>query len=162
MTNLHIEPARESDVPLILSFIREFAEYVRLSDAVAATEETLRETLFGSQRYAEVLLARLADRPVGFAIFFHNFSTFLGKPGLYLEDLFVLPEYRSQGVGKAFLVHLARLAVERGCGRFEWAVLDWNESAIAFYKRLGAVPLEDVTVFRLAGDSLKKLADGQG
>ncbi len=98
---------------------------------------------------------------VTFAIFFHNFSTFLGKPGLYLEDLFVLPKFRSQGIGKAFLVHLARLAVERGCGRFEWSVLDWNESAIAFYKRLGAVPLEDVTVFRFTGESLKKLANGQ-
>ncbi len=162
MTNLQIEPACENDVPLILSFIKEFANYVRLSDEVAATEETLRETLFGPRRYAEVLLARLDERPVGFAIFFHNFSTFLGKPGIYLEDLFVLPEFRSQGIGKAFLIHLARLAIERGCGRFEWSVLDWNKSAIAFYKRLGAVPLEDVTVFRLAGDSLERLADEQG
>ena len=161
MANIHIDPASESDVPLILSFIKEFAEYVRLSHEVTATEETLRETLFGSKRYAEVLIARLADRPVGFAIFFHNFSTFLGKPGIYLEDLFVLPEFRSQGIGKAFLIYLARLAVERGCGRFEWAVLDWNESAIAFYKRLGAVPLDELTVFRLTGDSLKKLANEQ-
>ncbi len=161
MTNIHIAPASESDVPLILSFIKEFAEYVRLSHEVAATEETLRETLFGPRRYAEVLIARLDDRPVGFAIFFHNFSTFLGKPGIYLEDLFVLPEFRSQGIGKAFLIYLARLAVERGCGRFEWAVLDWNESAIAFYKRLGAVPLDELTVFRLTGESLERLASGQ-
>ena len=158
MTNIRIAPASESDLPLIFSFIREFAEYVHLSHEVAATEEILRETLFGSKRYAEVLIARLDDIPVGFAIFFHNFSTFLGKPGLYLEDLFVLPEFRSQGIGKALLIYLARLAVERGCGRFEWSVLDWNESAIEFYKRLGAVPLEDMTVFRLTGESLKKLA----
>jgi len=162
MTNIQIAPASESDLPLIFSFIKEFADYVHLSHEVAATEEILRETLFGSKRYAEVIIARLDNIPVGFAIFFHNFSTFLGKPGLYLEDLFVLPEFRSQGIGKALLIHLARLAVERGCGRFEWSVLDWNESAIEFYKRLGAVPLEDVTVFRLVGESLKKLATEQG
>jgi len=161
MTNIRIDPASESDVPLILSFIKEFAEYVRLSHEVAATEETLRETLFGPKRYAEVLIARLADCPVGFAIFFHNFSTFLGKPGIYLEDLFVLPEFRSKGIGKALLIYLANLAVERGCGRFEWSVLDWNESATAFYKRLGAVPLDELTVFRLTGESLKRLADEQ-
>jgi GNAT superfamily N-acetyltransferase len=159
MTNLRIDPASESDLPLILSLIKEFAEYVRLSHEVTASEETLREMLFGSKRYAEVSIARLADRPAGFAIFFHNFSTFLGKPGLYLEDLFVLPEFRGQGIGKALLIHLARLAVERGCGRFEWSVLDWNEPAIQFYKRLGAAPLEDVTVFRLTGASLQKLAN---
>jgi len=162
MTNIQIAPASESDLPLIFSFIKEFADYVHLSHQVAATEEILRETLFGSKRYAEVIIARLDNIPVGFAIFFHNFSTFLGKPGLYLEDLFVLPEFRSQGIGKALLIHLARLAVERGCGRFEWSVLDWNESAIEFYKRLGAVPLEDATVFRLVGESLKKLATEQG
>jgi len=162
MTTIHIEPASETDIPLIYSFIKEFAEYVRLSHEVAATEETLCATLFGSKRYAEVILARLDDQPVGFAIFFHNFSTFLGKPGLYLEDLFVKPEVRGKGIGKALLIYLARLAVERGCGRFEWSVLDWNESAIEFYKRLGAVPLEDVTVFRLTAESLKRLADEQG
>jgi GNAT superfamily N-acetyltransferase len=118
---------------------------MRLSDEVLVTKESLQKALFGSRRYAEVILARLDDRPVGFAIFFHNFSTFLGKPGLYLEDLFVLPEFRSQWIGKALLIYLANLALERGCGRFEWAVLDWNESAIEFYKRLGAVPLEDLT-----------------
>ncbi|HLO31918.1 MAG TPA: GNAT family N-acetyltransferase [Anaerolineales bacterium] len=161
MTNIQIAPASESDLPLIFSFIKEFADYVRLSHEVMATEATLRESLFGSRRYAEVIIARLAGQPVGFAIFFHNFSTFLGKPGLYLEDLFILPEFRSQGIGKAMLIYLARLAVERGCGRFEWAVLDWNESAIEFYRRLGAVPLEDMTVFRLTGESLKTLANGQ-
>ncbi len=161
MANIQITPASESDIPLILSFIKEFAKYVRLSQEVAATEEILRQALFGSRRYAEVLIARQDDRPAGFAIFFHNFSTFLGKPGIYLEDLFVLPEFRSQGIGKAFLIYLARLAVERGCGRFEWSVLDWNESAITFYKRLGAVPLEDVTVFRLTGEALNRLANTQ-
>ena len=159
MTNIHIDPASESDLPLILSFIKEFANYIHLSHEVAATEEILRETLFGSKRYAEVIIARLDDRPVGFAIFFHNFSTFLGKPGIYLEDLFVISEFRSKGIGKALLMYLAKLAVERGCGRFEWSVLNWNESAIEFYKRLGAVPLEDVTVFRLMGESLQRLAN---
>ena len=162
MTNIHIEPASETDIPLIFTLIKEFAEYMRLSHEVAATEESLRETLFGSKQYAEVILARLDNQPAGFAIFFHNFSTFLGKPGLYLEDLFVLPKYRGMGIGKALLIYLAKLAVERGCGRFEWSVLDWNESAIEFYKRLGAVPLEDVTVFRITGETLKKLADEQG
>ena len=162
MTNIRIDPAKEDDLPLILSFIQEFAAYVHLSHEVAATEETLRETLFGPKPYAEVILARLDGVPVGFAIFFHNVSTFLGKPGLYLEDLFVLPGFRSKGIGKALLVHLAKLAVERGCGRFEWAVLDWNESAIEFYKRLGAIPLADLTVYRLTGESLKSLADEAG
>jgi GNAT superfamily N-acetyltransferase len=161
MTSINIEPALERDIPLIFSFIEEFAEYVRLSHEVSATEETLRETLFGSKRYAEVIIARVDDQPAGFAIFFHNFSTFLGKPGLYLEDLFVRPEYRAQGIGKALLTYLARLAVERGCGRFEWSVLDWNESAIQFYKRLGAVPLEESTVFRLTGEALQKLANDE-
>ena len=118
--------------------------------------------MLGPKRYAEVILARLDDQPAGFVIFFHNFSTFLGKPGLYLEDLFVIPKYRSMGIGKALLIYLANIAVERGCGRFEWSVLDWNESAIEFYKRLGAVPFEDVTVFRLTAESLKRLADEQG
>ncbi|HET9913648.1 MAG TPA: GNAT family N-acetyltransferase [Anaerolineales bacterium] len=162
MTNIHIEPASETDIPLIFTLIKEFAEYMHLSHEVAATEESLRETLFGSKRYAEVIIARLDSQTAGFAIFFHNFSTFLGKPGLYLEDLFVRPEFRGKGIGKALLIYLAKLAVERGCGRFEWSVLDWNKSAIEFYKRLGAVPLEEVRVFRLTGESLKKLADEQG
>ncbi len=162
MTNIHIDPAAEHDVPLILSFIKQFADYVHSSQEVTVSEDSLREALFGSKQYAEVILARLDDLPVGFAIFFHNFSTFLGKPGIYLEDLFVLPEFRSQGIGKALLIYLARLAVERDCGRFEWAVLDWNESAIEFYKRLGAASLEDVIVFRLTGESLKELANEHG
>jgi GNAT superfamily N-acetyltransferase len=157
--NITIDPASESDLPLILSFIREFADYVHQSDQVRATEEILRETLFGSKQYAEVVIARLDNTPVGFAIFFHNFSTFLGKPGIYLEDLFILPEFRSKGVGKTLLIYLAKLALERGCGRFEWAVLDWNKSAAEFYKRLGAVPLDDLTLFRLSGESLIKLAN---
>lgn len=161
MTNIRIEAASEGDLPLILSLIKQFAEYVHSSHEVLATEETLRQALFGQKRYAEVVIARLDDLPVGFAIFFYNFSTFLGKPGLYLEDLFVLPEYRSKGIGKILLVYLAKLAVERGCGRFEWAVLNWNESAIRFYKRLGAVPLDDLTGFRLVGESLKRLANEQ-
>ena len=161
MTNIRIDPASESDVPLIFSFIQEFADYVQLSHEVAVTEEILHETLFGVKRYAEVIIARFDNLPVGFAIFFHNFSTFLGKPGLYLEDLFVLPEFRSKGVGKVLLIYLANLAVERGCGRFEWAVLDWNASAIDFYKHLGAVPLDDLTIFRLTGEALKMLAKGQ-
>jgi len=162
MTDIHIAPASENDLPLVFSFIKQFADYVKLSHEVAATEATLRQTLFGPKRYAEVLIATVAETPAGFAIFFHNFSTFLGQPGLYLEDLFVLPEFRGQGIGKAMLIYLAKLAVERGCGRFEWSVLDWNEPAIEFYKRLGAAPLEDVTVFRLTGESLKKLANQRG
>jgi GNAT superfamily N-acetyltransferase len=159
MPNIRIDPAFETDLPLIFSFIKDFADFVHLSHEVLATEEILRETLFGSKRYAEVVIARLDNIPAGFAIFFHNFSTFLGRPGIYLEDLFVLPEFRSKGIGKALLTHLAKLAVERGCGRFEWAVLEWNESAMEFYKRLGAIPLDDLTIFRLTGESLQKLAD---
>lgn len=159
MTHLCIDPASERDIPLILSLIREFAEHMNLSHEVTASEESVRESLFGSKPYAEVILARLDDRVAGFAIFFHNFSTFLGKPGLYLEDLFVRPEFRNAGIGQALLTYLAKLAVERGCGRFEWAVLDSNESGIRFYKRLGAVPLEELTLFRLTGEALRKLAE---
>jgi GNAT superfamily N-acetyltransferase len=156
--SLHIDPASEADTPLILSFIKGLAEYERLAHTVAATEESLRESLFGVRRFAEVVIARLDDQPAGFALFFHNFSTFAGKSGLYLEDLFVLPEYRGKGIGKALLIHLAKLAVERKCGRFEWVVLDWNSPAIEFYKSLGAVPLDDWRQFRLSGESLNKLA----
>jgi GNAT superfamily N-acetyltransferase len=159
MPNIRIDPALDTDLPLIFTFIKKFAGFMHLSHEVLATEEILRETLFGPRRYAEVLIARLDDIPAGFAIFFHNFSTFLGRPGIYLEDLFVLPEFRSKGIGKALLTHLAKLAFERGCGRFEWAVLEWNESAMEFYKRLGAVPLDDLTIFRLTGESLQTLAD---
>ena len=150
--------AEPSDVPLIFSFIRELAEYERLSHEVVATEEILRETLFGSRRVAEVILGFYEQKPVSFAIFFHNYSTFLGRSGLYLEDLYVKPEMRGQGFGKAMLSYLAKLAKERGCGRFEWWVLDWNEPAIGFYKKLGAIPMSDWTVYRVTGEALDKLA----
>jgi GNAT superfamily N-acetyltransferase len=155
---LTIREATEADVQLILQFIRGLAEYERLAHQVVATEESLRATLFGKRAYAEVVIAFEGNDPIGFALFFHNYSTFLGKPGLYLEDLFVHPEKRGRGYGKELLKHLARIAVERGCGRLEWSVLDWNESAIAFYKSLGAVPMDEWTVFRLTGDTLQALA----
>jgi GNAT superfamily N-acetyltransferase len=135
------------------------AEYERLAHAVVITEQMLRENLFGPRRYAEVLLGYAGGRPVAFAVFFHNFSTFVGRPGLYLEDLFVIPEMRGKGFGRAMLIELAKIARERGCGRFEWAVLDWNESAIRFYKSLGAVAMDDWTIFRVAGDALERLAN---
>jgi GNAT superfamily N-acetyltransferase len=161
-SGLHIDPASKADVPLILSFIKGLAEYERLPHQFVATETSLRESLFGTRRYAEVVIARLDGHPAGFALFFYNFSTFLAKPGLYLEDLFVLPDCRGKGIGKALLIYLAKLAVARNCGRFEWAVLDWNTSAIEFYKGLGAVPLNDWRLFRLSGESLAKLADRSG
>jgi len=158
--NIRIEPARERDVPLILELIRGLAEYERLADQCIATEARLREALFGAQPAAEVLLAYADDQPAGFALFFHNFSTFLGRRGLYLEDLFVKPEFRRLGIGRRLLAGLARIAVERGCGRFEWSVLDWNEPAIEFYKRLGAKPLDEWTIFRVTGGALTELAGG--
>ena len=159
MTDFSIRQATEQDVPLIASFIRQLAEYERLSDAAVMTDEMLRANLFGARRYAEVLLGYEGDRPVGFALFFHNFSTFLGRPGLYLEDLFVIPEKRGKGYGRALLIELARIARERKCGRFEWSVLDWNEPAIGFYKNLGAVPMDQWTIFRVEGESLARLAN---
>ena len=153
-----VRPATVADVPLILTFIRALAEYERLLDQVVATEDGLREALFGPRPYAEVVIAEEPDRPLGFALFFHTFSTFLGQPGLYLEDLFVIPEARGRGVGKALLAQLARLALERGCGRVEWAVLDWNLPAIRFYDSLGARPNEEWTVYRLTGAPLAALA----
>lgn len=158
MPDPEIRAATPEDVPLVLSLIRELAVYERLSHEVVATEEVLGESLFGERRAAEVVLARVGGEPAGFALFFHNFSTFLGRPGLYLEDLYVRPEFRGEGVGRALLVRLARLARERGCGRLEWWVLDWNEPAIRFYERLGAVPMDDWTVYRLAGEALDALA----
>ena len=155
---LRIEPAGEADVPLILGFIRELAEYERMLDKVVATEAGLREQLFGARPGAEVLIARWDGQPVGFALFFHNFSTFVGRRGLYLEDLFVRPAFRGTGVGRALLAHLARTALERGCGRLEWWVLDWNEPAIGFYRALGAQPMSAWTVFRLSGEPLAALA----
>ena len=158
MTEIGIRPATEEDVPLILSFIRELAGYERLSHEVSATEDLLRESLFGSRRGAEVVIGSHADEPTGFALFFHNFSTFLGRPGIYLEDLYVKPEFRGKGIGRAMLVYLAGLAKERGCGRLEWSVLDWNEPALRLYRGIGAVPMDDWTVYRVAGETLDELA----
>jgi GNAT superfamily N-acetyltransferase len=159
MPQLIIREAVEADVPLIRQFIRDLAEYERLAHEAVVTEESLRETLFGKRAYAEVLIALENEVPIGFALFFHNYSTFLGKPGLYLEDLFIKPEARGRGYGKELLRRLARIAVERNCGRMEWWVLDWNEPSIAFYKSLGAVPMDEWTVFRLTGDTLRALAE---
>ncbi len=158
MPEPQIRPATEEDVPLILRFIKELAEYEHLSHEVSATEEALRESLFGERRGAEALMAYLGDKPAGFALFFHNFSTFLGKPGIYLEDLYVRPEFRGSGIGRALLVRLAKLARERGCGRLEWWVLDWNEPSIGFYKSIGAVAMDDWTVYRVAGEALENLS----
>jgi GNAT superfamily N-acetyltransferase len=156
--NIRIDRAREHDVPLILELIRGLAEYERLADQAVATEAGVLEALFGPQPAAEVVIAYADNRPAGFALFFHNFSTFLGRRGLYLEDLFVKPEFRRLGIGRRLLAELARIAVERGCGRFEWSVLDWNTPAIEFYKRLGARPLDDWTIFRVTGEALTRLA----
>jgi GNAT superfamily N-acetyltransferase len=150
--------ATKSDAPIILSFIKKLADYERLSHEVVATEESLRETLFGPQPTAEVAIGYCKEEPVGFVLFFHNYSTFLGRPGIYIEDLFVDEAYRRRGFGRALLLHVARLAKERGCGRLEWSVLDWNEPAIDFYKKLGAVPMSEWTVFRVTGQSLDRLA----
>lgn len=158
MARIEIRAATTDDVPLIFALIGELAEYEKLSHEVVATEQQIRATLFGDRAVAEVLIASLDGAPVGFALFFPNYSTFLGRPGLYLEDLFVRPEARGFGVGRELLEYLARLAVERGWGRLEWRVLDWNEPSIAFYRKLGAEPLEDWTVFRVTGQALKKLA----
>jgi GNAT superfamily N-acetyltransferase len=158
MTEIGIRPASEEDVPLILSFIKELAEYERLSHEVSVTEELLRFHLFGERREAEVVIGQHADEPAGFALFFHNFSTFLGRPGIYLEDLYVKPAFRGNGIGRTMLVYLAGLARERDCGRLEWSVLDWNKPAIGLYRGIGAVPMDDWTVYRVAGEALQKLA----
>lgn len=160
MPDFEIRPAREEDVPLILWFIKELARYERLLDEVVTTEEVLRESLFGERRVAEVVIGYHQGEPAAFALFFHNFSTFLGRPGIYLEDLFVKPEFRGRGYGRAMLSHLAKLTKQRNCGRLEWRVLDWNESAIKFYKNLGAIPMDEWTVFRVTGEALDKLAAG--
>jgi GNAT superfamily N-acetyltransferase len=154
---LRIRPAEAADVPIIADLIRGLATFEKLEDQVSVTEERLAESLFGQHRYAETLLAEDDGTPVGFALFFHNFSTFLGLPGIYLEDLFVIPEQRGRGVGRALLRELARLAAERGCGRLEWSVLDWNRDAIGFYERLGARPNSEWTVYRLTGEALTSL-----
>ena len=162
MDNFELRHPLPDEVPLILGFIRELAEYERLSHECVITEEALRDSLFGSRPYAETLLAFLDGKAIGFCLFFHNYSTFLGKPGLYLEDLYLQPDFRNQGFGKRILSHLAALTLERGCGRFEWAVLDWNEPSIAFYRNIGAEPMNDWTVQRLAGEGLKALAASKG
>ena len=153
-----IRLAIESDVNLILQFIKGLGEYEKLSHEVVATEEKLRKTLF-KQKMAEVIIGEFGGEPVGFALFFHNYSTFLGQAGIYLEDLFIIPEMRGKGFGKTMLKHLAKLTIERDCGRLEWACLDWNEPSICFYKGLGAKTLEDWTVYRVTGETLLKLAD---
>ncbi len=155
---LVIRPAAEDDVPLVLALIKELAEYERMADQVVATEADVHRSLFGATPHAEAVIATLGETPVGFALFFHSFSTFLAKPGLYLEDLYVKEEFRGRGFGRQLLVHLARIATSRGCGRFEWSVLDWNEVAIRSYRRAGAVPLDEWTVYRLTGDALDRLA----
>jgi GNAT superfamily N-acetyltransferase len=160
MAELEIVPATERDVPPILGFIRELAEYERLSHEVSATEETLANSLFGERPAAEVLLGYVGGDPAGFALFYHTFSTFVGRLGIYLEDLYVRPGFRGREVGRALLVYLARLAKERDCGRLEWWVLDWNEPAIRFCKGLGAVPMDDWTIYRVAGNDLEELAAG--
>jgi GNAT superfamily N-acetyltransferase len=156
--NLTIRPAARHEIPLVLEFIRELAVYERLEAQVVASEADLSAALFGERPYAEVVFARIEDAPVGFALFFHNFSTFLGKPGLYLEDLFVRPEARGQGVGRRLLVWLAQEALVRGCARLDWAVLDWNTPSIGFYHSLGAVALDEWRRFRLSGTALRELA----
>ena len=153
-----IRRAEREDVPLILSFIKALAEYEKLSDQVTATEALLEEWIFDKGK-AEVLFVLAEGREAGFALFFHNFSTFLGRAGIYLEDLYVLPEYRGRGLGKALLRALARLAAERGCGRLEWACLDWNRPSIDFYLSVGAQPMDEWTVYRLTGDTLAAMAE---
>lgn len=156
---LRITPAQRADLPLIVALIGELAEYERLLDQVRITPADLERDLFGPRTYAEAAVAWAGDEPAGFALWFHNYSTFAGRPGLYLEDLFVRPAFRGRGYGEAMLRYLARLALQRGCARFEWAVLDWNEPALAFYRKLGAVALDDWTVHRVSGDALLRLAD---
>ena len=156
---MKIRAATRDDVPVILQLIRDLATYERAPNEAIATEEQLVDVLFGERPAAEVSLVFDGDQPAGFAVYFHNFSTWLGRPGLYLEDLFVKPELRGKGYGRALLVHLAKIARDRGCGRMEWAVLNWNEPAIKFYQALGAAPLNDWTVFRLTGKEINKLAE---
>ncbi|CAN7164633.1 GNAT family N-acetyltransferase [Pseudoxanthomonas sp. LjRoot168] len=155
---INLRPATRADIPQILDFIHGLAEYEKLAHEAVATPALLEAHLFGERPAAEVVIAEVDGMPAGFALFFHSFSTFLGRPGLYLEDLFVLPPYRGMGLGRRLMVHLAQLAVARGCGRFEWSVLDWNEPAIRLYRSLGAVGLDEWTVQRVTGDALSALA----
>ena len=156
--SFQVRAATKADVPVILAFIKKLADYERLSHEVVATEKILNETLFGRRRTAELAIGFYKKEPVGFVLFFHNYSTFLGQPGIYIEDLYVEEAFRRRGFGRALLTYVAQLAQERRCGRLEWSVLDWNEPAINFYQKLGAVPMKEWTTFRLTGDSLKKLA----
>lgn len=160
LADFSIRDASADDVPLILSFIRELAEYEKRSSEVVANETVIRQNLFGERRFAEVILGEFRGDPVSFAVFFHNFSTFLGKPGIYLEDLYVQPGMRGLGVGKTMLSYLANLALERDCGRLEWSVLGWNQPALKFYDSIGAEPMSEWTVQRITGDSLISLAKG--
>jgi GNAT superfamily N-acetyltransferase len=156
--NIKIRFANESDTGLILQFIKDLAEYEKLSDNLTVNDELIRKNLFGSSGIAECLIAEFDDKPCGFAVFFHNFSTFKGKPGLYLEDLFVQPDMRGKGIGKALLVELATIAKARDCAKFEWSVLDWNQPAIDFYKSIGAVPMSEWTIFRLEAKGIERLS----
>jgi GNAT superfamily N-acetyltransferase len=157
-SNFFIKKTTKKDIPTILKFIKLLAEYEKLPSEAKATAKQLEKTLFGKTKYAECVIAYNGKNPVGFALFFHNYSTWLGKPGLYLEDLFVKPEYRGKGYGKTLLKYLAKIAKERDCGRFEWSCLDWNRPSIEFYKKLGAKPMDEWTVYRVSGESLKRLA----
>ena len=157
---LTLRPARPEDVPLIIDLIHDLADFERLADQVRVDPALLREHLFGPRPYAECVIAWVGADAAGFALYFHNYSTFVGRPGIYLEDLFVRPAFRGQGHGEALLRFLARTAVERGCGRLEWSVLDWNQRAIDFYRKLGAVPMEEWTVFRVSDDALARLGAG--
>ena len=158
MSNFELRSPIEDEVQLIVGFIRELAEYEKLEHECLITEEALRESLFGDRPHAETLLALLGGKPIGFCLFFQNYSTFLGKPGLYLEDLYIQPKYRNRGFGKIILAHLAGLALKRGCGRFEWSVLDWNEPSIAFCQKIGARPMNGWILQRVAGETLSNLA----
>jgi GNAT superfamily N-acetyltransferase len=159
-SGLDIAPANVADVPLILVLINDLAEYEKLRHESVATEASISQALFGSKPHAEALIARFDGEPAGFALFFHNFSTFLGKPGLYLEDLFVRPAYRGRAIGKSLLSHLAALTLERDCGRFQWQVLDWNRPSRDFYERLGAQADPKWVNYRMTGDALRRLAEG--
>ena len=161
-SNFKIRPAKIEDAPVILSLIKELAEYEHLSHEVTASEEDIRKTLFGERPFAETLIGEFEGLPISFALFFHNFSTFLGKPGIYLEDLYVQPEHRGKGFGSKMLAHIASLAKERCCGRFEWSVLNWNTPAIRTYEKLSAVPMKEWILYRLSGEALNKLAENTG
>ena len=158
LTDFNIRSSNADDCPLILQFIKELAEYENLSHEVVATPQILQQSLFGERPYAEVLIAEYQATPVAYALFFHNLSTFTGRPGIYLEDIYVQPEVRGKGFGKSMLSYIAKLAVERNCTRVEWSVLDWNEPSIQFYRSIGAIPLEEWTVQRLHGEALSKFA----